>query len=159
TVAQTSAEVQALYRAMVQEQAAAEREKDRPRILRQRAAALPAAGGFNPLRYDYGRSLLILMGAVGLVLLLACVNLSGLLLARGAARQREFAVRLAIGAGRGRLVRQLLAESLVLAACGAVAGLVIGGWLAARLFALFVNGRDVPISVAPDWHVVAFTAA
>jgi putative ABC transport system permease protein len=103
--------------------------------------------------------LFILMGSVGLVLLLACVNLSGLLLARAAARQREIAIRLAIGAGRGRLVRQFLAESLVLAALGGGIGLLSAGWLAARLLALFLNGRDAAMSVSPDWHVVAFTAA
>jgi predicted permease len=159
TVARTNAEVQALYGGFLQMHAAERREKDRPAILRQRAAAIAAPDGFNPFRYEYRRSLLILMGSVGLVLLLACVNLSGLLLARAAARQREIAIRLAIGAGRGRLVRQFLAESLVLAAIGGGIGLLAAGWLAARLFALFVNGRDLVMSVAPDWHVVAFTAA
>jgi putative ABC transport system permease protein len=158
TVAQTNAEVQALYRGFVQTQAGLQREKDRPAILKQRAAAIAAPGGFTSLRYDYGRSLLILMASVGLVLLLACVNLAGLLLARGAARQREIAIRLSIGAARGRLVRQLLTESLVLAAIGASAGLVIAGWLSARLFSLLLGDGESPISVAPDWRVVAFTA-
>ena len=159
TVARADAEMQALYAGFVQLQASLEREKDRPAILRQRAAALPAPDGFNAFRYEYWRSLFVLMGSVSLVLLLACVNLSGLLLARAAARQREIAIRLAIGAGRGRLVRQFLAESLLLAAIGGGIGLLTAGWLAGRLFALFLNGRDAPLSVAPDWHVVAFTGA
>jgi len=159
TIAQANAEVQTLYAGFLQMQAANDRERDRATILQQRAAALAAPDGFNTVRYDYRRSLLILMGSVGLVLLLACVNLSGLLLARAAARQREIAIRLAIGAGRGRLVRQFLAESLVLAVLGGAIGLWCAGPLAAWLFGLFLNGREVAISVAPDWRVLAFTGA
>jgi hypothetical protein len=118
-----------------------EREKDRPSILRQRAMALPAPDRFNALRYEYRQSLFVLLGSVSIVLLLACVNLSGLLLARAAARQREIAIRLAIGAGRGRLIRQFLAESLMLAAIGGGIGLLTAGWLAGRLFALFQRTR------------------
>ena len=159
TIAQANAEVQALYAGFVQAQAANDRERDRPAILRQRAAALAAPDGFNTVGYDYRRSLLILMGGVTLVLLLACVNLSGLLLARTAGRQREIAIRLAIGAGRGRLVRQFLAESLVLALLGGVIGLWIAVALAGPLFALFLNGREVAVTVTPDWRLLAFTGA
>jgi predicted permease len=97
------------------------------------------------------------MGIAGLILALACVNLSGLLLARGEARQREVSVRLAIGAGRGRLVRQLLTESFVLALIGAAAGLAMASWFGAQLLNLFFSGRDVVLSVRPDWWVLAFT--
>jgi len=158
TVAQADAEVETLYRAFVQQLAEGEREADRPAILRQRAGAVAAPDGYNHLRYEYGRSLSILMGSVALVLLLACVNLSGLLLARAAARQREIAIRLAIGAGRARLCRQWLTESLVLASLGAAFGLPIAAWLARRLVSVLL-GSDAPISVAPDWRVLAFTAA
>jgi predicted permease len=159
TVEQTNAEVQGLFSAFLQSQAARASEKERAGILRQRAAALPAADGFNPIRDDIAQPLLIVMGIVGLILMLACVNLSGLLLARAAARQREISIRLAIGAGRGRLVRQFLTESLVLASLGGGVGLAMAGWFSARLFALFVNGREVVLSVAPDWRVLAFTGA
>jgi predicted permease len=159
TVAQADAEVQPLYAAFVQMQAADDREKARAAILDQRAAALAAPDGFNTVRYEYRRSLFILMGSVGLVLLLACVNLSGLLLARAAARQREIAIRLAIGAGRGRLARQFLTESLVLAVAGGAIGLWIAGVLAGPLFAWFLNGREVAVAVGPDWRLLAFTGA
>ena len=158
-VEQADAEVQVLWKAFLESQAAQAREKDRAGILRQRAAAFPSAGGFNSFRYDFSQQLLILMGIVGLVLMLACVNLSGLLLARAAARRREISIRLAIGAGRGRLVRQLLTESLVLAAIGGGLGLVFADWFAARLVTLFASGRGFTLSVAPDWRVLTFTAA
>ena len=112
TVEQANAEVHVLFGACVQSQAARAAEKERPDILRQRAVALSAPDGFNPIRDNIAQPLLILMGIVGFILMLACVNLSGLLLARAAARQREISIRLAIGAGRGRLVRQFLTESL-----------------------------------------------
>ena len=159
TVEQANAEVQTLYFAFVQSQAARAPERERAGILAQRAVALPAADGINPLRYTHSQSLLVLMGIVALVLLLACVNLSGLLLARAAARRREISIRLAIGASRGRLVRQFLTESLVLAVMGGAIGLVFARWFSARLFATFADGTNLVLSVAPDWRVFTFTAA
>jgi putative ABC transport system permease protein len=158
TVEQADAEVQVLWTSFLKTQAAQAPEKNRPGILRQRASAFLSPDGINPFRYDYAQSLLILMGIVGLVLMLACVNLSGLLFARAAARQREVSIRLAIGAGRGRLVRQLLTESLLLAVIGGTLGLLPAGWFSGRLMALFVNGRSFTVSTAPDWRVLAFTA-
>jgi putative ABC transport system permease protein len=158
TVEQANAEVQVLWSSFLEPQVAQAREKDRAGILQQRATAFLSSDGINPFRYDYAKSLLILMGIVGLVLMLACVNLSGLLFARAEARQREVSIRLAIGAGRGRLVRQLLTESLVLAAIGGTLGLALAGWASERLVALFVNGRSVTVSTVPDWRVFAFTA-
>jgi len=159
TVEQANAEVQVLYSSFLQSQAARAPEKERSHVLRQRAVALSAPDGFNRIRDNIAQPLLVVMGIVGLILMLACVNLSGLLLARAAARQREISIRLAIGAGRGRLVRQFLTESLVLATLGGVVGLAMAGWVSGRLFALFVDGRDVVMSVGPDWRVFAFTAA
>ena len=102
----------------------------------------------------------LLMAIVGLLLLIACVNLAGMLLARGAARTREIAVRLAIGAGRGRLIRQLLTETAVLFVAGAVSGLMLSQVLT-RLLLSVVPQLPVPLSIdiTIDWRVLAFTAS
>jgi predicted permease len=160
TVEHALAEANVLYRPILEAQAAEEPSRsDREALLRQRLIAFHAPDGFNPIRDNIREPLLMLMGIVALILLLASMNVTGLLLARAAARQREISIRLAIGAGRGRLVRQFLAESLVLAAMGGVIGFVVAGRIGERLFALFVNGRTVDLQVRPDWRVVAFTAA
>jgi predicted permease len=100
----------------------------------------------------------LLMAIVGLVLLIACVNVAGMMLARSAARRREIAVRLAIGAGRARLIRQLLTESTVLFAVGLLLGLFLTRWLTALLLGLNPH-IPVPLSVGieMDWRVLAFT--
>jgi putative ABC transport system permease protein len=101
--------------------------------------------------------LAILMAIVSLVLLIACVNLAGMLLARAAARRREIAIRLAIGAGRIRLVRQLLTETVVLFGAGCGAGLVLSSWLTALLMAVLPQlPLPVGIDMVVDWRVVSF---
>jgi predicted permease len=159
TVEQANAEVQVAWNRFNQTLAAREPEKDRARILQQRAGAFPAHNGVSPLQYDFSEPLFVLMGIVGLVLLLACANLSGLLLARAASRQREISIRLAIGAGRGRLVRQFLAESLLLAALGAAAGLCLSYWFSGALVNMLAGGATPMLHVATDWRVLAFTCA
>jgi predicted permease len=118
-----------------------------------------------PLSQDGASGLLMpvmstLMAVVGLVLLIACANLAGLLLARSAGRQREVAVRLAVGAGRGRLVRQLLIENLLLATAGGVAGLVIASWTS-RMLTLFIPPTPFPVSFDSGLNltVIVFTVA
>ncbi len=103
--------------------------------------------------------LLILFGAVGLVLLIACANVANLLLVRGASRTQELAVRSALGAGRSRLIRQLLTESLVLSVLGASIGLILGIWGSKLLLALSPSELPRAGAIAIDWTVVLFLVA
>ncbi|HET9282575.1 MAG TPA: ABC transporter permease [Candidatus Angelobacter sp.] len=111
-------------------------------------------GGFSDLRGNFKEPLTLLMMIVGLVLLIACVNVANLLLARASARQREFAVRLAIGAAPGRIVRQLLTESISLAFAGGVLGLLIAQWGTTALLKL---SKNTDLEASPDLRVLLFT--
>lgn len=113
----------------------------------------PAAQGTPDLRTRLGKPVAVAMASAGLLLLIACCNLAALVAARGSARSHEIAVRMALGAGRGRILRQLLAESLVLAAIGAVFGLILAIWLARPAAAL------AAAPVEWNWRVLAVTAA
>jgi putative ABC transport system permease protein len=103
------------------------------------------------------RPLLLLLGAVGFVLLIACANVANLMLARGATREREMALRSALGASRGRVVRQLLTESAVLASAGAAAGLVLAFWLLRLLLSLSPPGTPGLEKIGIDIYVLGFT--
>ena len=120
----------------------------------------PAATGFSRTGGAYKIALFTLMSVVGLVLLIACVNIANLLLARAASRQREISIRLAVGASRTRVIRQLLTESLLLALVGAACGLLASVWGARLLVRLLSTTKNqLSIDVGPDLHVLAFTAA
>jgi predicted permease len=125
--------------------------------LRSRKIKVVGGGtGISELRGDYGTPLLLMSGIVGLVLLIACVNVANLLLARASARSREVAVRLAIGASQSRLLRQLLTESLLLATFGGIAGALLAAWGVRLLVKIFSPETATALPLSPDGRVLAF---
>ncbi len=161
TLAQTRAHVRAispgLFEATLPHNYTPQAAKN---YLAVKLTAEPAGTGVSDLREDYQDPLLILLGIAGLVLVIACANLANLMLARASARERELAVRLAIGASRPRLVRQMLAESLLLATVGAAVGALLAQLLS-RYLVRFLSTADNPtyIDLGTDWRIFGFTAA
>ncbi|HKS81494.1 MAG TPA: ABC transporter permease [Candidatus Acidoferrales bacterium] len=130
--------------------------EDKPRI-----EMVNVARGMTSLRAEYSQPLFVLMAAVGIILLIACANVGGLALARAAGRRKEIAMRFTLGANRGRIVRQLLTESLMISAGGAALGIGIAYWSADSLAAFLSANSYFPLdlNVAPDLRILAFTTA
>ena len=133
-------------------------EHTRQQFLKMWMDVLPAANGRSDLRRQFSNPLLALMAIVALVLLIACSNVANLLIARATTRQKEIAVRLALGAGRRRLILQLLEESLLLSGMGAILGIGLAIAIDQSLIGFLPRGvLPLTLSATPDWRVLAFT--
>ena len=132
-------------------------EQSRQRAREVRATLGSASGGVSTLRNDTATPLLVLLAMVGVLLAIACGNVAGLLLSRAASREREVAIRASIGAGRSRILRQFLAESLLLGLGAGAVGLALAVWLHDPLLKLFVPGSTtIDLDTGVDWRVLGF---
>jgi predicted permease len=162
TIEQAEAEIKVLFRQRQEEELKGDFFQKFPelrdRFLKQSPTLIPAARGQSFLRFGFERPLIVLQWLVGFVLLIACTNVANLLLARAAARQREVAIRGALGASRGQLIRQLFVESLILAIAGGVAGLLLSSWVAKGLVRFLpFDPANLSLSTTPDFRVLLFT--
>jgi predicted permease len=159
SLAQANSSINLLFQQYLTAQTETGMSADQKRtFMTQRIAMIAGGRGASTLQAKFGKPLQILMGVVGLVLLIACANVANLLLARAASRQREIAVRVAMGAGAGRLFRQVLTESILLAGIGGAFGLLIARWADSALLRLVSGSRaPVPLDVHLNAAVLTFT--
>ena len=163
SVAQARAQLQSFWPEVLRATASTETPGLRRRLFFSMGLDVaPAATGINAaLRSHFTRPLYVLMGIVGLILLVACMNLASLMLARAAARSHEMSVRVALGASRWALAQQVLTESLVLSVFGGLLGLAFAFWGSRLLVALMTEGYLTPVvlDLSPDWRVLSLTAS
>lgn len=158
TLSQAKAAMDVEFRQMMLAQTAGMSAHDKQQFMTQRLVVTGGGRGASTLRDSFGKPLQILMAVVGLILLIACANIANILLARAAGRQKEIAVRVALGAGGGRLFRQMLTESILLAAIGGAVGLLFASWAEAALVRMVSAGTGpVPLDLHLDVKILAFT--
>ena len=157
-VARAGVSINLAFQQILQSQTTSMSADDSRSFMNQHLAVVEGGRGASTLRGDFSKPLQILMAVVGLILLIACANVANILLARSAARQKELAVRVAMGAGAPRLFRQVLTESILLATIGAAFGLFLARWADAALLHLVSGGPNpIPLDVHLDSRILAFT--
>ena len=158
SLAQAKAAINVEFKQMMQAQAAGMSAQHKQQFMTQSLPVTGGGRGASTLRGDFGKPLEILMAVVALILLIACANMANILLARAAARQKEIAVRAALGAGGARLFRQMLTESILLAAIGGAVGLLFAEWAEVALLRMVSAGNSqTPLDLHPNAKILAFT--